>query len=157
LTSGLPVSVTEGDTLNITVDFLGNQTITVTNLAFIQSILLIFDSAYLTPVDQTGKWTFFDLGGSPVASLNDPEVTVLPATFTFGSFSYNGTVNDYLVAGLTTREHPLGQWGLLGDSVTVSGAVPEPSTWAMIILGFAGVGAMAYRRSRKESSALAAA
>jgi hypothetical protein len=28
---------------------------------------------------------------------------------------------------------------------TVS-AVPEPSTWAMMILGFAGVGFMAYRR-----------
>nr|WP_079603671.1 PEPxxWA-CTERM sorting domain-containing protein [Bradyrhizobium erythrophlei] len=29
--------------------------------------------------------------------------------------------------------------------------VPEPSTWAMMILGFAGVGFMAYRRSRKSS------
>jgi hypothetical protein len=28
----------------------------------------------------------------------------------------------------------------------VQGAVPEPSTWAMMILGFAGVGYMAYRR-----------
>jgi hypothetical protein len=27
-------------------------------------------------------------------------------------------------------------------------AVPEPSTWAMMILGFAGVGFMAYRRNR---------
>jgi hypothetical protein len=32
----------------------------------------------------------------------------------------------------------------------INAAVPEPSTWAMIILGFAGVGAMAYRRSRRE-------
>jgi hypothetical protein len=30
------------------------------------------------------------------------------------------------------------------------GAVPEPSTWAMMILGFAGVGFMSYRRSRKD-------
>lgn len=28
-------------------------------------------------------------------------------------------------------------------------AVPEPSTWAMMILGFAGVGFMAYRRKRQ--------
>jgi hypothetical protein len=28
-------------------------------------------------------------------------------------------------------------------------AVPEPSTWAMLILGFAGVGFMAYRRKNK--------
>jgi hypothetical protein len=31
-------------------------------------------------------------------------------------------------------------------SFTLTSAVPEPSTWAMIILGFAGVGFMAYRR-----------
>jgi hypothetical protein len=37
-------------------------------------------------------------------------------------------------------------------------AVPEPSTWAMMLLGFAGVGFMAYRRSRKDQGlALAAA
>jgi hypothetical protein len=29
---------------------------------------------------------------------------------------------------------------------TITAAVPEPSTWAMIILGFFGVGFMAYRR-----------
>ena len=34
-------------------------------------------------------------------------------------------------------------------------AVPEPSTWAMMILGFAGVGYMAYRR-RNQSAMLAA-
>jgi PEP-CTERM motif len=26
--------------------------------------------------------------------------------------------------------------------------VPEPATWAMMVLGFAGVGFMAYRRKR---------
>jgi hypothetical protein len=29
-----------------------------------------------------------------------------------------------------------------------TGAVPEPSTWAMMILGFAGVGFMRYRRRK---------
>jgi PEP-CTERM motif-containing protein len=28
-------------------------------------------------------------------------------------------------------------------------AVPEPSTWAMMILGFAGIGFMTYRRKSK--------
>ena len=28
-------------------------------------------------------------------------------------------------------------------------AVPEPSTWAMMLLGFAGIGFMAYRRKSK--------
>jgi hypothetical protein len=36
--------------------------------------------------------------------------------------------------------------------VQLSGAVPEPSTWAMMILGFAGVGFMAYRRKQYGSA-----
>jgi PEP-CTERM motif len=32
---------------------------------------------------------------------------------------------------------------------TITTAVPEPSTWAMMILGFAGIGFMAYRRKPK--------
>jgi hypothetical protein len=33
--------------------------------------------------------------------------------------------------------------------ITSVGGVPEPSTWAMMILGFAGLGSMAYRRKSK--------
>ena len=32
---------------------------------------------------------------------------------------------------------------------TVTAAVPEPSTWAMMVLGFAGVGFLSYRRTRR--------
>ena len=32
------------------------------------------------------------------------------------------------------------------ETITVTAGVPEPSTWAMMILGFFGVGFMAYRR-----------
>ena len=47
-----------------------------------------------------------------------------------------------------------GQSGLPLASVSFSvspevSAVPEPSTWAMMILGFAGIGFMAYRRKNK--------
>jgi hypothetical protein len=38
--------------------------------------------------------------------------------------------------------------GTVGLSPAIS-AVPEPSTWAMMILGFAGLGFMAYRRRNK--------
>jgi hypothetical protein len=33
--------------------------------------------------------------------------------------------------------------------ITIATAVPEPSTWAMMILGFCGIGFMAYRRKAK--------
>jgi hypothetical protein len=54
-----------------------------------------------------------------------------------------------------TKNNPAGGINLvvLDDflfSEPVASAVPEPSTWAMLILGFAGVGFMAYRRSRKD-------
>lgn len=35
------------------------------------------------------------------------------------------------------------------DSFTITAAVPEPSTWAMMLLGFIGLGFMAYRRKDK--------
>ena len=31
----------------------------------------------------------------------------------------------------------------------IGGAVPEPSTWAMMLLGFAGLGFAGYRRARE--------
>ena len=38
------------------------------------------------------------------------------------------------------------------DSITINtnltSAVPEPSTWAMLLLGFAGIGFMGYRRRK---------
>jgi hypothetical protein len=37
------------------------------------------------------------------------------------------------------------------SAVHLTGAVPEPSTWAMLILGFFGVGFMAYRRRNSVS------
>ena len=39
----------------------------------------------------------------------------------------------------------------------IAGGVPEPSTWAMIILGFAGMGFMGYRRSRNDGATAATA
>ena len=44
--------------------------------------------------------------------------------------------------------------GFYPNSITFSevagvSAVPEPSTWAMMVLGFAGIGFMTYRRKSK--------
>jgi hypothetical protein len=43
-------------------------------------------------------------------------------------------------------------WGSGADAdsfVVDVASVPEPATWAMMILGFAGIGFMAYRRKSK--------
>ena len=46
--------------------------------------------------------------------------------------------------------------GGLGFDFAVGGAVPEPSTWAMMLVGFAGLGYAGYRRARRSRAALAA-
>jgi PEP-CTERM motif len=43
---------------------------------------------------------------------------------------------------------------LIFDGTPIASAVPEPSTWAMMILGFVGIGTMTYRR--RKSAMLAA-
>lgn len=72
------------------------------------------------------------------------------ATFTPGSttvwstdvFSFVGNATDALVFAGTALP---GDHSSAIDSVTIA-TVPEPATWAMMILGFFGIGFMAYRR-----------
>jgi hypothetical protein len=57
-----------------------------------------------------------------------------------------GSVESVFIAGATI--------GCTGDSCTITTGVPEASTWVMLLLGFAGIGFMAYRRE-ENSVALA--
>ncbi len=112
-----------------------------------------------------GTYTLtFDLGGN---ARNDvPKTTVI----SLGSFSKTITLasNDPLALDTftfsTTGGHLSfadlpggnGNIGNILDNVTLASAVPEASTWAMMVLGFCGLGFMAYRR-KQNGSALAAA
>jgi len=48
-------------------------------------------------------------------------------------------------------------FGAALDNVSVSAAVPELSTWGMMLIGFVGVGFVAYRRTKKQAAVIAAA
>jgi hypothetical protein len=61
------------------------------------------------------------------------------------AFAFNPFALDSYLITLTVTE-PTGTTLNLSETVN---AVPEPSTWAMMILGFAGIGFMAYRRKSK--------
>jgi hypothetical protein len=71
------------------------------------------------PIDAMGDPIFFD-------NFDNPEL-IFGLTFD-GAGTFNGTV--------TTDLAPIG---------SALGAVPEPSTWAMMLLGFAGLGYVGYR------------
>jgi PEP-CTERM motif-containing protein len=99
----------------------------------------------------TGLQQFF--GTTLQFTFNDgsPETLSLPVDINGGT-QYFGFTDTSAFSSLTIS-HPCNNngcdyWGVDGVSFNVS-AVPEPSTWAMMILGFAGVGFMAYRRKSK--------
>ena len=88
--------------------------------------------------------------------------TALLSGSTVDSFStsvgYSSANNFYGFSGISFDSIKLtsndGDYFLI-DNVQLSSAVPEPSTWAMLILGFAGVGYMAYRRRSPAALAVA--
>jgi hypothetical protein len=76
--------------------------------------------------------------GVQVAAGTDENLNTLTGvngSFNFYTFEYDPST---LTAGNTNV--------LLHE---VAGAIPEPTTWAMMIIGFFGVGFMAYRRQNK--------
>jgi hypothetical protein len=71
-----------------------------------------------------------------------------------GTATFSGFIDPtFTVVGDNADAYTLSFSPGIGNSV---GAVPEPSTWAMMILGFGGLGFMAYRRKRN-GTALSAA
>ena len=81
------------------------------------------------------------------------------APLTFGGSAYTASFSDILGPG-TYYAEITGNVNVrflgVGGTVTTSSAVPEASTWAMLVLGFVGLGYAAVRRSSKDQSALAA-
>ena len=135
---------------------------------------LIFDSAYDPLTISTSNNNAFslssiDLGLSYYASFS-PATARITGYFanggtitedvslnssSFKSFSLSGFIDLNSVAVTTTSPGYTGYAAL--DNVNFTGftaAVPETSTWAMLILGFAGIGFMTYRR--RKSVAIAA-
>jgi PEP-CTERM motif len=70
------------------------------------------------------------------------------AAFGFGACGLGG-VNGFVSPIWATQALPVVS---LVSSVTI---VPEPSTWAMMLLGFAGLGYAGYRASRRTAAAAA--
>jgi PEP-CTERM motif len=78
--------------------------------------------------------------------------SVQPDLFSIDKFAQGG----YIVAFLNGTDATANSGALFettsGNTINPTvGGVPEPSTWAMMIIGFAGVG-LAYRRRPRTSS-----
>jgi hypothetical protein len=85
-------------------------------------------------------------GGVSVVDLDTNGISVSTALGDYHIFGDGSPFSIGTVSGNDIFE--TGPSGFGVGTLAVS-AVPEPSTWAMMILGFAGIGFMAYRRKSK--------
>jgi PEP-CTERM motif len=92
----------------------------------------------VTIMNATGNVDFFSTGPTTIPGA-------APTSF---SGPYTSADGIYILWGPDAFNVGIGSFDV---TVSAINAVPEPSTWAMMILGFAGVGFMAYRRKSKQA------
>jgi hypothetical protein len=120
---------------------------------------ITFSQAVLNPViaiwslGQNGDPTTFNfntlftvVAGGPSAEYGGSTVTPPSGTIVVGSEGNGSLLFAGAISSISWTNPSFENW--YGFTVGVS-AVPEPGTWAMMILGLAGIGFMAYRRKSK--------
>jgi hypothetical protein len=97
-------------------------------------------SAIVAPVNGSSYGNYFETGPYFLDGTGVTFKTTNGSTFDFFNQSNNNLYRVNFTGG------PLGDSAFL--TATPVTAVPEPSTWAMMILGFCGLGFIAYRRKQ---------
>lgn len=131
--------------------------------AFTSATLTIFGFTTTAPT----TYVTYDFGGNigaltggtgGVSAFND-----LASGVSYGSFAYTSADNNVFrtltlnAAALADINAAVGGQFAFGGTVGAGGSVvPEPATWAMMLMGFAGLGSALRARRRQVISALAA-
>jgi hypothetical protein len=148
------------------VTVIGGQTVDVnTSLFFIAPTEVVVDVAAGETLTITSKGTL------PLNNFLYADFETQNALNTFQSGNFNSTYSvtflssgtwDYFVAAnpsdvtfLGRHKTPAQDLEFELSSRSLTSAVPEPSTWVMMILGFLGVGFVAYRKRNNHSFRLA--
>jgi hypothetical protein len=123
---------------------------------------LDFTSPNLDPTSTTFNLNIRQItndAGDLIFHLTDSQLETLvsPLGYSLSDLHFSladgssGTYNP-LTGTWANPEHRTSTLNITAD---ITAAVPEPSTWAMMILGFAGVGFMTYRRKTFRSARVA--
>lgn len=143
----------------------GAVSLQVSGLVSGQSYTISFDAS---AINSTNGPSFYpadpltvSFNGTQLGGLYTPAVGTTANTFmsfTTPSFVAGGSTG--LIAFTGSQSTPL-EVSLLDlvtvNAVAVAGGVPEPATWAMMLVGFAGLGGTLRLARRKKATALAAA
>ena len=120
----------------------GSTTLTAKNGVSVQGVDLTATSTGL----------FYNFSSSDNASfffINNFSGSLL--CFNNSAFLCNGGSHSAVDVSIASTSSFILESGNVEIGVVGVAAVPEPSTWAMMLLGFAGVGFMAYRRKSKSA------
>jgi hypothetical protein len=120
-----------------------------------------FTGGVLNPLDASWAYTFASatINGQSFtvnSNINCPSGPIDCTPHQFGSpfvfVEYSASARllnvDFSIDGYPSDYH-LNYAVPDGNYVALAGAVPEPSTWAMLLIGFAGIGFTAYRSRNK--------
>lgn len=117
------------------------------------SLANVIASLTITNLLTNASFTF-DPSSSLLGNATSPSVpggyqNSEKVSFSFLGLGYNPNLNDTYSVDLTLTNVP--GVGTISDDIDVQigSGVPEPTTWAMMLLGFAGIGFIAYRRKSK--------
>jgi hypothetical protein len=98
-----------------------------------------FTNAWLTGKDQAGS--FMTVQNDGTLELSSAVVNLSFLKDDSASFGFSGVHDNFAAVDGNLRD-----FSVTTVSGTFSGAIPEPATWALMILGFGGAGAMLRRR-----------
>ena len=128
-------------------------------------------SGTLTVDVTTGTPTAIDVTFPGLAAFDTVTLSVPFLTSDWAITASNGSGGDRTTLDFTTTQTPGSLVGFAGGSIfgccvvqsppgailyfiagSIAPAVPEPSTWAMLLLGFAGLGYVGYRKTRSDNA-----
>jgi hypothetical protein len=121
---------------------------TVNGLTAGKLYTVTFDYAYGQQSGYTGATTqnwIVSLGNSSQALASTNVASQGFSGWNTASLTFKATGASEALSFLANSTTPVPPFALLGD-VSMTAGVPEPATWAMMIVGIAGIGGMARRR-----------
>lgn len=154
ITSLVPISPTPPlDPLNVQAPNDFSQFAVATGLPSVNDGFLTYDNLFwpggapVTAPDFDGAGGFLDIYGLMFSIGGTAPVGTVVDLFDNGVSASTGEDLGGFGVAVATAEMSLDY--VAGD---VTATAPEPSTWAMMILGFAGLGFAGYRKSRKAAA-----
>ncbi|HWY81605.1 MAG TPA: PEP-CTERM sorting domain-containing protein [Roseiarcus sp.] len=123
----------------------------ITGLSGLKSALSGLTVNFLTPGWTVTESTFEDNTNTVFGMAN----LLTTHTFTSGPDTFSGVASVDVTSPFSVTElYRVSSGGVSGaanDTIDLSAAIAEPSTWAMLGLGFAGMGLLGLTRRRKNS------